>query len=163
ELRAKYFSGANHRLSFRNDIRRCVIFGRNDLMQDPPISRVDLLLSRNTLMYFNASAQERILANFYFALTRRCFLALGKAESLRHPPPRPWLAGNTAPGLEPRGGRRRAAREEGEAAPPPPIEPAFEQAPISQFVVDGSGRIAAINHYARAMFGLKSGDVGRPL
>src|SRR5262249_2348349 len=30
-------------------------------------------------------------------------------------------------------------------------------------VVDGSGRIAAINHYARAMFGLKSGDVGRPL
>src|SRR5262249_24207250 len=28
ELRAKYFSGANHRLSFRNDIRRCVIFGR---------------------------------------------------------------------------------------------------------------------------------------
>src|SRR5439155_6333159 len=57
--------------------------GRNDLMQDAPISRVDLLVSRNTLMYFNASAQERILANFYFALSRRGFLLLGKAEALQ--------------------------------------------------------------------------------
>ena len=83
DLREKYFTGVNHRLSFRNDIRRCVIFGRNDLMQDPPISRVDLLLSRNTLMYFNAPAQERILSNFYFALTRLGYLVLGKAESLQ--------------------------------------------------------------------------------
>ena len=173
ELREKYFTGADHRLSFRNDIRRCVIFGRNDLLQDPPISRVDLLLSRNTLMYFNPSAQERILSNFYFALTRDGFLVLGKAESLQrrgdlfvpYDLKRRVFTRNTAPDVEPRAGRVRgqpAANAAG-ASPPAPIEPAFEQAPISQLVLDGVGKVAAINHYARAMFGLKSGDVGRPL
>jgi two-component system, chemotaxis family, CheB/CheR fusion protein len=171
ELREKYFAGVNHRLSFRNDIRRYVIFGRNDLMQDPPISRVDLLLSRNTLMYFNAPAQERILSNFYFALTRRGYLVLGKAESLQrrgdlfvaYDLKRRVFTRNTDPGVEPRAGRVRSLPDEHEPATAPPIEPAFEQAPISQIVVEGSGRIAAINHHARTMFGLKSSDVGRPL
>src|SRR5262249_15404391 len=157
-----------HRLSFRNDIRRCVIFGRNDLMQDPPISRVDLLLSRNTMMYFNAPAQERILSNFYFALTRRGYLVLGKAESLQrrgdlfvpYDLKRRVCTRNTAPEVEPRAARLRGLAEEGAVAlPQPPIEPAFEQAPLSQVVVDSGGRVAAINHHARAMFGLKSGDV----
>jgi two-component system, chemotaxis family, CheB/CheR fusion protein len=171
ELREKYFTGLNHLLSFRNDIRRCVIFGRNDLMQDPPISRVDLLLSRNTLMYFNAPAQERILANFYFALVRSGFLVLGKAESLQrrgdlfvpYDLKRRVFVRNTAPETEPRANRLRIVDEEGEEPLTIPIEPAFEQAPLSQLVVDSGGRIAAINHHARAMFGLKSADVGRPL
>ena len=49
------------RYTFRKDLRRCVIFGRNDLVQDAPISRIDLLACRNTLMYFNAETQARIL------------------------------------------------------------------------------------------------------
>ncbi|MEO6236716.1 MAG: CheR family methyltransferase, partial [Vicinamibacterales bacterium] len=52
--------------SFDRDLRRCVIFGRHDLINDAPISRVDLLLCRNTLMYFNADAQARIMARFAF-------------------------------------------------------------------------------------------------
>jgi two-component system CheB/CheR fusion protein len=171
ELRAKYFTGTNHLLSFRNDIRRSVIFGRNDLIQDPPISRVDLLLSRNTIMYFNAPAQERILSNFYFALTRRGYLVLGKAESLQrrgdlfvpYDLKRRVFVRNTAPDFEPPAARERVAEEEGEAPLEIPIEPAFEQAPLSQVVVDAAGRIAAVNHHARAMFGLKAADVGRPL
>ena len=46
---------------FRKDLRRSVIFGRHDLIQDAPISRIDLLVCRNTLMYFNAETQARIL------------------------------------------------------------------------------------------------------
>src|SRR5262249_24563649 len=56
ELRENYFQEVNGSYSFRSDIRRCVIFGRNDLLQDPPISRVDLMISRNTLMYFEPEA-----------------------------------------------------------------------------------------------------------
>src|SRR5581483_5803293 len=119
-LREKYFTGTNHLLSFRNDIRRCVIFGRNDLIQDPPISRVDLLLSRNTLMYFNAPAQERILSNFYFALTQHGYLVLGKAESLQrrgdlfvpYDLKRRVFVRNTSPDAEPRAARRRITEEE---------------------------------------------------
>src|SRR5262249_47064639 len=82
ELRERYFVEANGGFAFRNEVRRAVIFGRNDLLQDPPISRVDLLISRNPLMYFEHTSQQRILANFAFSLKRRGFLMLGKAEAL---------------------------------------------------------------------------------
>ena len=68
ELRERYFERADQRSAFRKDLRRTVIFGRNNLVQDAPISRLDLLVCRNTLMYFNAETQARILRHFHFAL-----------------------------------------------------------------------------------------------
>src|SRR5690349_12655606 len=46
----KYFEEMNGKFVVRQDFRRNVIFGRHNLMQDAPISRVDLLSCRNTLM-----------------------------------------------------------------------------------------------------------------
>src|SRR5215469_5609101 len=46
---------------FRPDLRRSLIFGRHDLVQDPPISRIDLLTCRNTLMYFTSDVQKHVL------------------------------------------------------------------------------------------------------
>ena len=67
---------------FRGDLRRALIFGRHDLVQDPPISRIDLLTCRNTLMYFTAEVQAKILASFQFALNPAGYLFLGKSEAL---------------------------------------------------------------------------------
>src|SRR5207245_10557451 len=53
-----------------------------DLMQDAPISRLDLLICRNTLMYFTAETQSRILARFHYALDDDGYLFLGRAEML---------------------------------------------------------------------------------
>jgi two-component system CheB/CheR fusion protein len=82
ELVEKYFERADARFSFRKDLRRSVVFGRNNLVQDAPISRVDFLSCRNTLMYFDAPSQARILSRFYFALNDRGYLLLGKAETM---------------------------------------------------------------------------------
>ena len=82
ELLDRYFELAGGRYVFRKDLRRSVIFGRNDLVQDAPISRIDLLVCRNTLMYFNAETQARILRRFHFALGAAGVLFLGKAEML---------------------------------------------------------------------------------
>ena len=72
-------TGRTDRFAFNKDLRRAVIFGRHDLIQDAPISRVDLLICRNCLMYFNTEAQARILARFHFALVpaRRTFPGQG--------------------------------------------------------------------------------------
>jgi two-component system, chemotaxis family, CheB/CheR fusion protein len=78
----RYFDVVGNQYSFRKDLRRSVIFGRNDLVQDAPISRIDLLVCRNTLMYFNAETQARMLARFHFALAPAGALFLGKAEML---------------------------------------------------------------------------------
>jgi two-component system, chemotaxis family, CheB/CheR fusion protein len=82
ELREKYFVQGPTGWTFRNDLRRCVIFGRHDLLADAPISRLDLLICRNTLIYFNAEAQSRILTRFNFGLKHAGALFLGKAEML---------------------------------------------------------------------------------
>ena len=78
----KYFDQEGDRYSFHKEARRAVIFCRHDLIQDPPISRVDLLLRRNTLMYFNNESQARILARFHFALNNGGLLFAGRAEML---------------------------------------------------------------------------------
>jgi two-component system CheB/CheR fusion protein len=170
DLRERYFQPTNGGFVFRNDLRRAVIFGRNDLHRDPPISRVDLLVSRNTLMYFGSELQQRILANFYFALNRGGFLIVGKAEALQ--------SGRNF--FVPYDLKRRIFVKDGAIDPafrlprlPPQIverdhprdlsEAAFEHAPVAHIVVDDENRIAGINQAGRAMFSLRNRDVGRQL
>lgn len=82
ELLAKYFESVDGLHIFRKDLRRQVIFGRHDLINDAPISRIDLLTCRNTLMYLNADTQARVLSRLHFALNEGGFLLLGRAETL---------------------------------------------------------------------------------
>ncbi|GAB6983807.1 CheR family methyltransferase [Nocardioides pyridinolyticus] len=81
-LRDKYLEPSGNRFVFRKELRRSVIFGRNDLVQDAPISHVDVMTCRNTLMYFNAETQNQILNRMHFALRPDGILFLGKAEML---------------------------------------------------------------------------------
>jgi two-component system, chemotaxis family, CheB/CheR fusion protein len=86
KIREKYFDLSGESYVFKPDLRKAIIFGRHDLLQDAPISHLELLLCRNTLMYFNADAQGRILARFNFALNDSGYLFLGRAELLlTHP------------------------------------------------------------------------------
>jgi two-component system, chemotaxis family, CheB/CheR fusion protein len=171
EFRERYFPAQNGAYQFRSDVRRNVIFGRNDLLQDPPISRVDLLICRNTLMYFAPPAQERILANFSFALRPGGYLMVGKAEALQTRTHvfeaydlkrRVFVKDHSV-----RDGLSRPRRPDAAALQIIPrlslAEAAFEHAPSAQVAVDLEGRVTSINHSARAMFGLKQADVGRPL
>ncbi|HEV8310402.1 MAG TPA: CheR family methyltransferase [Methylomirabilota bacterium] len=171
-LREKYFEHANGRYGFHKELRRSVIFGRHDLLQDAPISRVDLLVSRNTLMYFNSEAQGRILGRFHFALNGGGYLFLGKAELLL----------THADLFVPVDLKRRVfvkvPRPEARARPPRPAAPGgeghddpdetrmrdlvFEADPTPQLVVDASGALALANERARALLGIAPTDVWRP-
>jgi two-component system, chemotaxis family, CheB/CheR fusion protein len=174
ELRARYFERVDTRYTFRKDLRRTVIFGRNNLVQDAPISRLDLLICRNTLMYFTAETQSRILRHFHFALAERGVLMLGKSEMMiSH---RDLFA--------PVDMRRRIFRRQpreslqaraatfanGDAIEAAPAEDdrgtreaALEAAPQAQLVVARSGVLSFANLAARALFSIALEDIGRPL
>ena len=81
-LRAKYFQDDEDGFAFHGGLRRSVILGRHDLVADRPVSHVDMLFCRNTLMYFNVNAQTRVLARFRDALNDAGFLIIGRAEML---------------------------------------------------------------------------------
>ncbi len=67
------------------DLRRSTIFLCCDLIQAAPLPRIDLLLSRNMLIYFMEEAQIRALVRFHFSLKNNGFLVLGQAENLAAP------------------------------------------------------------------------------
>ncbi len=77
----KYFA-KNSRYTVNRDVRKMVIFGRHNLVTDPPISHLDLIICRNVLIYMTVDLQNRILSKFYYGLQNNGFLFLGKAESL---------------------------------------------------------------------------------
>ena len=78
----QYFEQADNSYVFRKDLRRSIIFCRHDLIQDAPMSKIDLLVCRNALIYFNIESQIRTLVRFHFALRDSGFLFLGKSEML---------------------------------------------------------------------------------
>lgn len=170
-----YFDVSTNAYTVRSDLRRGIIFGRNNLVSDAPIGHVDLLMCRNTLMYFNAETQARVLARFHFALEDRGILFVGKAEmllthsnlftpvNLKHRifskiakvTMRDRLlimaeAGNTEVGNNLMQNMR--LRDE-----------AFEYLPVAQIVVDINGNLALTNRLAQLLFGITNQDVNRPL
>jgi two-component system CheB/CheR fusion protein len=78
----KYLEPQRDRWVVKQHLRRSVIFGRHNIVTDAPISHLDLLVCRNTLMYFNADTQAQILSRFHFALAEHGYLFLGRAEML---------------------------------------------------------------------------------
>ncbi len=174
ELRSKYFEEVGQRFVFRPDLRRAVIFGRHDLVQDAPISRLDLLVCRNTLMYFNAETQARILARFHFALNDTGVIFLGKAEMLLtranlfnpvHLKHRIFVK-VSKPTLR---DRLMIVAQAGNLELNNHVvshirlrDAAFDGAPVAQVILDLHGNLLLINQAARTTFGLLPQDVGRP-
>jgi two-component system CheB/CheR fusion protein len=173
ELRDHYFEQQGQRYSFRTDLRRAVIFGRNDLVQDAPISRVHLLVCRNTLMYFNAETQARIVNRFHFAMHDEALLFLGKAEMLLShselfkPLDLKRRLFRRVPRPHVNGGRYIASNGFSDslgdmsAATALRIE-ALATSPLATLLVTTDGTLASSNQRADVMFGLAPRDIGRP-
>jgi two-component system CheB/CheR fusion protein len=64
------------------ELRETVIFAKQNLLSDPPFSRLDLVTCRNVLIYLNPAPQERIISIFHFALVEGGALVLGLSETV---------------------------------------------------------------------------------
>ncbi len=82
ELVAKYFTRENNFYRINRNIRQLVIFGKQNLATDAPISHIDLLVCRNVLIYFNSDLQSKLLLRFHYALNRYGYTFFGKSESM---------------------------------------------------------------------------------
>jgi two-component system, chemotaxis family, CheB/CheR fusion protein len=173
-LRDRYFDHSGEHYVLHKDLRGSVIFGRHDLVQDAPISHVDLLACRNTLIYFNAETQAKILSRFRFSIDQNGFLFLGKSERLlartdvfKAVEPKQRVFTSVA---EVQRRHHRVLPAIGPSAEPmAPLaadvvrDAAFETAHVGHLVVDLEGFLVSANHEARALFGLSPEDLGRTL
>ncbi|HUJ69237.1 MAG TPA: chemotaxis protein CheB, partial [Syntrophorhabdales bacterium] len=83
EYIAKFFtpSGDGLSLTISKEIRQHIVFAKQDLLTDPPFSRLDLVICRNLLIYLEPDAQEKCITLFHYALKTGGYLFLGNAES----------------------------------------------------------------------------------
>lgn len=63
------------------DLRAAIVFTVQDVLADPPFSRVDMVSCRNLLIYLRPDAQARVIEAFHFALRDGGILLLGSAET----------------------------------------------------------------------------------
>ena len=63
-------------------IREMCVFSRQNLIKDPPFSRLDLISCRNVLIYMDAELQRKIVPILHYALNPGGFLVLGTAETV---------------------------------------------------------------------------------
>jgi PAS domain S-box-containing protein len=161
-------------------LRSSVVFAPQNLIADPPFSKMDLVCCRNLLIYLDVETQAGVIPLFNFALNPGGFLFLGKSESIcgrtdlfvevskkarlyrRLEPPRPIV-------LEPpavAGGSRKRSRT---VAPPPGSPPRdsyaelIRQALLNHFsaslvLVDRHGQILRFHGQTSRYLNLPTGD-----
>ena len=69
----------------RQDLRERVVFAPQNLLQDPPFSRLDIASCRNLLIYLEPPVQQRVLSLLHFGLREGGALFLGTSETVIGP------------------------------------------------------------------------------
>jgi two-component system, chemotaxis family, CheB/CheR fusion protein len=172
-LLAKYFEHTNERYVVHRELRKCVIFGRHNIVNDAPISRINLLVCRNLMIYLETETQNVVLPRLHYALVDDGILFLGKAETqlarsklfrsidvkqrLFQKVPQEW---RRPPG---NGGALDAEPDNAPASLRSHLFSAIVENTASAYlVVDGNGILVFANAQARRMLEVGEADVGRP-
>jgi two-component system CheB/CheR fusion protein len=78
----RFFTRTDGGYRIAKTVRDTCVFARQDLVRDPPFSKLDLILCRNVLIYLDLALQRKLMSTFHYALKPLGFLMLGNAETI---------------------------------------------------------------------------------
>jgi two-component system CheB/CheR fusion protein len=78
----RFFVKRDERYKIKQEIREMVVYAVQNLISDPPFSRLDLISCRNVLIYLDNDLQRQILPLFHFTLNPTGYLFLGTSETI---------------------------------------------------------------------------------
>ena len=78
----RFFIKEDNAYRIKKQIRDMIVFADQNVIKDPPFSRLDLVSCRNLLIYMETVLQKKILPLFHYTLTHQGFLFLGTSESI---------------------------------------------------------------------------------
>ncbi len=108
----RYFIKEERGYRVRKEIREMVIFAPQNLIMDPPFTKLDLLSCRNLLIYLSPEVQKKLMPLFHYSLNPGGVLFLGSAETI----------GGAGDRFTPLSGKARIFRRTESALPPEPVE-----------------------------------------
>ncbi len=84
ERLARFFVAEDNGYRISKQIREMVVFATQNIIMDPPFTKLDLLSCRNLLIYFSPDLQKKLIPLFQYALVKNGILLLGNAETINH-------------------------------------------------------------------------------
>lgn len=78
----RFFISDGTTFHIRKEIREMLVFAPQNIIKDPPFTRLDLISCRNLLIYFNAELQKKIIPLFHYSLLPTGMLFLGSSETI---------------------------------------------------------------------------------
>ena len=78
---ARFFLKRNSQYAISKEIRRMIVFAPHNMLSDPPFGKLDLIICRNVMIYFQPVLRKGLFAIFHSALKNNGYLFLGKSES----------------------------------------------------------------------------------
>ena len=78
----RFFVKENEHYRIKKDIREMVVFAVQNIIKDPPFTKLDLLCCRNLLIYLDSGMQKKLLPLFHYSLKPDGILFLGTSETI---------------------------------------------------------------------------------
>ena len=123
ERLSRFFAKEERGYRVRKEIREMVAFAPQNLIMDPPFTKLDLLSCRNLLIYLTSDVQKKLMRLFHHSLCPGGILFLGSAETI----------GGSTDLFAPLSSKARLFRRTESALQPEPVEfpSSFSAAPLS--------------------------------
>lgn len=77
----RFFMAEENGYRARKELRNMIIFAQQNIISDPPFTKLDILSCRNLLIYFNQKLQEQLIPLFHYALKPGGLLLMGSADT----------------------------------------------------------------------------------
>jgi two-component system CheB/CheR fusion protein len=78
----KYFTKVESHFLIKKNIREMVVFAPQNVIKDPPFTKLDMICCRNLLIYFGIDLQKKLLPLFHYSLRPEGLLFLGSSETI---------------------------------------------------------------------------------
>lgn len=78
----RFFTVEDNQYKICREIREMVTFARQNVIMDPPFTKLDILICRNLLIYLTSDLQQKLLQIFHYSLKQGGLLFLGSAETV---------------------------------------------------------------------------------
>ena len=78
---SNFFTNIQNGFKINSSIREMVVFAPQNVIKDPPFTKLDFLSCRNMLIYMEAELQKRLMTLFHYSLNPRGIMLLGSAEN----------------------------------------------------------------------------------
>jgi two-component system CheB/CheR fusion protein len=79
---SRFFVKTNNHYRINAEIREMVVFAPQNVIKDPPFTKLDIITCRNMLIYIDSDLQNKLVSLFHYSLNQKGILILGSAETL---------------------------------------------------------------------------------